>query len=84
MDIDAWGTKATSIFLDDGFALRTDLECLDLQMGELQASLNADATSTETDIPEDTALGEFEGLKCQQTDRHLGDHLLATIEQGEV
>ena len=52
-------------------------------MGELQTSLDADTTRTEPDIPEDMTLGEFEGLKCKQTDGHLGNHFLTTIKQGE-
>ena len=30
MDVDAWGTKAMGVFLDDGLALRTDFESTDL------------------------------------------------------
>ena len=35
MDVDAWGPKATGILLDDGLALRTDLEGADREMREL-------------------------------------------------
>ena len=84
VDIDAWSTQSSHVFMDDGFAFRTDLESLDLQMGELQASLYRDAARTEADIPENMSLGKFEGLKCKQTNGHLGNHLLATIQQSKV
>ena len=57
MDIDAWCTETTGILLDDGLALRTDLEGFDMQMRELQTSLDGDAARAETDIPEDMMLG---------------------------
>ena len=63
MDVDAWGTKATGVFLDDGLALRADLESADLQMGELQTGLNRDAASAETDVPEDASFRQVECLK---------------------
>ena len=47
MDVDAWGTKLTSVFLDDGLALRTDLEGFDLEMRELQTSFDRDAACAE-------------------------------------
>ena len=83
MDIDAWRTEATGVFFDDGLAFRTDLEGADCQMRKLQASLDRNASCTETNIPEDMTIGEIESLKCQQTNRHFGDHFLTTIEEGK-
>ena len=40
MDVDAWGSKATGVLLDDGLALRTDLESADREMRKLQAGLD--------------------------------------------
>jgi hypothetical protein len=54
MDIDTWGTKTTGILTDDVFTLRTDLESANLQVRELQTSLDRYATCAETYIPEDT------------------------------
>ena len=51
MHVDAWGSKPVGVLMDDGLTLRTDLKGLNMQMGELQTSLDADATRTETDIP---------------------------------
>ena len=83
MDVDAWGSKTTGILLDDSLALRTDLESTNLKMRELQAGLDGYAACTEADIPEDVSFGKFEGLERQQTDGHLGDHLLTAIKQHE-
>ena len=80
MDVDAWSSKATGILLDDVLTLRTDLEGTDLKMRELQTSLDGYAACAEADIPKNMSLGKFEGLECQQTDGHLGDHLLTTVE----
>ena len=55
MDVDAWGTKLAGVFLDDGLALRTDLESADLQMRELQTGFDRDAACAETDVPEDAS-----------------------------
>ena len=65
MHIDARGTKATGVLVDDGFALRTDLEGLDIQMGKLQACLDGNASSTKADIPEDVSLRKIKCLKRQ-------------------
>ena len=83
MDVDAWGSKATGVLLDDGLALRTDLEGTDREMRELQAGLDGYAACAEADVPKDMSHGQFEGLERQQTDGHLGDHFLTTIEQHE-
>ena len=83
MDIDARSTKTTTVFLDDGFALRTDFKGDDLKMRELETSLDRDAACAEADVPEYVSLWKLEGLKRQQTDGHLGDHLLSSVEQGE-
>ena len=53
MDVDARGTKTTGILLDDGLALRTDLECADLEMRELQTGFDRDAACAESDVPEE-------------------------------
>ena len=80
MDVDAWGTKLARIFLDDGLAFWTNFEGFDLQMGELQTSLNRDAACAETDVPEHMFTRQFSCLKRQQTDGHLGNHLLTSVE----
>ena len=80
MDVDAWGPKATGILLDDGLALRADLEGTYLKMRELQTGLDGYAACAEADVPKDTSLGKFKGLEREQTDGHLGDHLLTTVE----
>ena len=84
MDVDAWGSKATGVLMDDSLALWTDLECTDLKMWELQTSLYRYAARTEANVPENVSLGQIEGLKRQQTDGHLGDHLLTTVKKSEV
>ena len=83
MDMDAWRAKLPGVLLDDGFALRTNLEGLYLQVWELQARLDADATCAEADIPEHMATGQLEGLQRQQADGHLGDHFFAPVEERE-
>ena len=83
MDVNAWHTKSTGIFVNNSLTFRTDFETTDLKMGELQAGLDGYAACAETDIPKDVSLGQFEGLERQQTDGHLGDHFLTTIEQHE-
>ena len=62
MNIDAWGTKLASVLLDNRFALRTDLKGADLKMRKLQTGFDRDAACTETDVPEDALLAQFEGL----------------------
>ena len=57
VDIDAWGSEATGVFVYNGLALRTDLKGADCQMRELLASLNRYAACAEADIPEDVSLG---------------------------
>ena len=83
MDMDAWGTEAAGILLDDGLALRTYLKGFDVQMGKLQAGLDADAARAEADVPEHMTAWEVESLECQQTDGHLGNHLLAPVKECE-
>ena len=84
VDIDARGSETTGVLANDGLALGTNLEGLDVQMWELDARLNADAARTESDVPEDLPLWQVEGLQGQQTDGHLGYHLFPAIEQGEL
>ena len=50
VDVDTWGTEASHVLLDDSLALRTNLKGIDVQMGELQASLDGDAACAETNI----------------------------------
>ena len=83
MDVDAWGTEAAGILVDDGLALRTNLEGFYLEVGEQQTSLDADATRTETDVPQHMFVGKVEGLERQQSDRHLRNHLLSPVKKGE-
>jgi hypothetical protein len=83
MYVDAWGTEATGILMDDGLTLRSNLEGFDMQMRELQTGFYRDTACAKADVPKDMTTGEIEGLKCQQTDGHLGDHLRAAIEKGE-
>ena len=52
MDVDARSTKTTSVLLDDGLALRTDLKSADLEMRELQTGFDRDAACAEADVPE--------------------------------
>ena len=80
MDVDAWGSKTTGILLDDGLALRTNLEGADCEMRKLQAGFDGYTACTEADVPEDMSLGKFEGLQCEQANRHLGNHLLTAVE----
>lgn len=80
VDVDARGTEATGVLLDDGLALRSDLETAYLQMRELQTGLDGDAARAETDVPEHLSGSQFEGLEGQQADGHLGNHLLAAVE----
>ena len=80
VDVDARGTEATGVLLDDGLALRSDLETAYLQMRELQTGLDGDAARAETDVPEHLSGSQIEGLEGQQADGHLGNHLLAAVE----
>ena len=57
MGMDAWRAKLPGILLDDGFALRTNLESLYLQVWELQTGLDRDATRAETNVPQDVPMG---------------------------
>ena len=63
VDIDAWSTKLSGVFLDDGFALRTNLEGFYLQMRELQTSLYRYTARTEADVPKHLSLGQIESLE---------------------
>ena len=83
MHVDAWGSKAAGIFMDDGLTLRTDLKGLNMQMRELQTSFDADAARTEANIPKHVSFGKIECLECQQTDGHFRNHLLTTVKEGE-
>ena len=60
--LDTRGTETTGILTNQGLALGTDLKRAHLEMGELQTGLDGDTARAETDVPEDPALGEFEGL----------------------
>lgn len=51
VDMDAGGTKATHVLLDDRLTLRTDLKGIDMQMREQQARLYRDASCAEADVP---------------------------------
>ena len=81
MNADAWGSESAGILVDDGLALRTDLEGFDMQVGELQTGLDGYTTSTESDIPEHMPLGKVKRLQRQQADGHLRNHLLPAVEQ---
>lgn len=83
MNVDAGGTETSGILVDDGFALRTNLEGFYLKMREPQAGLDRDAARAGADIPQHMAMGEIEGLKGQQADGHFGNHLLSTVKEGE-
>lgn len=83
VDVDAWGSEAMGVFLDDGLTFWTDLEGFDVQMRELQTDLDGNAAGTEADVPKDMMTGKVEGLKCQQTNGHLGNHFLAAIKEHE-
>ena len=83
MDVDAWGSEATSVLLDDRLALRTDLKGLDLKMWELQTRLDRYAARAEANVPKHLSIGKVESLERQQTDGHLGDHLFSAVEEGE-
>ena len=83
VDVDAWGSKLAGILMDDGLALRADFEGADGEMRELQTGLDRDAACAEANVPENVTERQVEGLKRQQADGHLGDHLLTTVEQHE-
>ena len=68
------------VLVDDGFAFRTNLEGLYLQMWKQPTGLNGDAARAETDVPEHVPPGEVEGLECQEANGHLRYHLLATVQ----
>ena len=53
IDVDTWGTKLASVFLDNRLALWTYLEGVDLQMRELQTCFDRDAACAEADVPKD-------------------------------
>ena len=83
MYVNAWGAKAAGIFMNDSFAFGTDFESFNLQMRKQQTGLDRDAARAGTDVPQGVATTQVERLKGQQTDGHLGYHLLATVEEGE-
>ena len=84
MDVDAWGTEAAGVFVDDGLALGAYFEGVDFEMGEQQTGLDGDAARAEADVPEDVTAGQVEVLEGEQADGHLGDHLLAAVEESEA
>ena len=84
MDVDAWGMEATGVLTDDGFAFRTNLECFDMEMRKLQTCFDGNAACAETDVPKGVTMGQIKGLKGEQTDGHLGDHLFATVQKGKL
>ena len=75
---------AAHVRVDDGLALGAHLEGHDLEVREHQPRLNADAARAEADVPEHVATRQVEGLQREQADGHLGNHLLAAVEQGEL
>ena len=84
VNLDARSPESVGILLHDGLALRTDFEGANLKMGELQARLDTHASCTEADVPKHASLGQIQGLEREQTDGHLGDHLLSSVEQCEL
>ena len=84
MDTDAWGTESATIVVYDSLALMSNLECLNLQMRELQSCFNGHAARTESYVPHYLSTRQIECLQSEQSERHLGNHLFATIEQREL
>ena len=84
MDTDARSTESATIVVDDSLAFRTNLECLNLQMRELQSCFDRHAARTESYVPHYLSTRQIECLQSEQSDRHLGNHLFATIEQREL
>ena len=83
VDVDTRSTKATGILINDGFAFWADFKCVYCQMRKLQTSLYRYTPCTKAYIPKNMSLGKIEGLQRQQTNGHLGNHLLTTVEQHE-
>ena len=51
VDDDAGSAEAASVLMDDGLALRADLEGFDMKVGEVEAGLYRDAARAEADVP---------------------------------
>ena len=83
MHVDAWCTKTADVLSDDSFALRSYLETANMKMRELQTGLNGDAARAEADVPQHMTARQVESLQRQQSDGHLRNHLLATVEECE-
>jgi hypothetical protein len=56
VEVDAGGTVAAGVLLNDSFALRADFEGFDVEMGEQEAGFDADTTCAGADVPEHTAM----------------------------
>ena len=65
MYVDAWGTVAAGVLMDDGLTLGAYLEGFDVQVGKLQSGFDADAARAEADVPKDVAVRQVEGLERQ-------------------
>lgn len=84
VDVDAGGMETAGVLLDDGFTFGAHLEGVDVEVGEEEAGFDADGASAEADVPEGVAVGQVEGLEGEEADGHLGNHLGAAIEKGEL
>ena len=83
VEVDAWGMETAGVFTDDGFALGTDFEGFDVQVGEAEACFDTDASGAGADVPECMTAGQIEGLEGEERYGRLGDHPCAAVEECE-